>query len=66
MLTTQLESQRYYFEERLAAQHRDMQREMEKMHIRIEESDKYKEDMDSKFSSLSKERSHLEKKVRSV
>jgi hypothetical protein len=36
LLTTQLESQRFYFEERLAAQSKELQRNLEKHHIRLE------------------------------
>lgn len=63
MLTTQLESQRYYFEEKLASQSREMQREIEKLHIKLEEHDEYKNENDSKVSNLLKERASLEKKV---
>lgn len=63
MLTTQLESQRYFFEEKLATQVREMHREMEKLKIRLEENDKYKEETDTKIVDLQKERATLEKKV---
>jgi BRCA1-associated protein len=63
LLTTQLESQRYYFEEKLASQSRDMERELEKLHIRLEENDKYKEVTDTKLGNLTREKKDLEKKV---
>jgi len=63
MLTTQLESQRYYFEERLNMQQKDLQREIEKLHIRLEEAETFKEGVESKVSSLAKEKGTLEKKV---
>jgi len=63
MLTTQLDSQRFYFEEKLAAQNRDTQRELEKLNIRLEENDQYKKDTERRLSDLSKERGQLEKKI---
>jgi len=66
MLTTQLESQRYYFEEKLAAQSKEMQRELEKLHIRLEENEKHKEDTDTKMASLLKEKAALERKITQI
>lgn len=63
MLTTQLESQRYYFEEKLASQVREMNRDVEKLQIRLEENDKYKTETDIRLKGLTKEKVNLEKKV---
>lgn len=61
MLTTQLESQRYFFEERLENQDKEFRKEIARLEQKLSESNekKYKDELEV----MVKERNGLEKKV---
>jgi BRCA1-associated protein len=63
LLTTQLESQRFYFEERLAAQSKELQRDLGKLHIRLEEAESFEKQTNERIELHSKEKAAFEKKV---
>lgn len=63
MMTTQLESQRFYFEQSLQAQAKDFQKEIEKLQLKLAETSEKKQELEYKLSDSAKERGALERKV---
>lgn len=63
MLTTQLDSQRYFYEQNMECQSKEFRKEIEKLQLKLADLSDKKQDAEFKFSETSKERVTLEKKV---
>ena len=63
MLTTQLESQRSYFEEKLSQSKKEVMKEVQEVKETLLESLKSNRDLETKLGNALKEKASLEKKV---
>lgn len=63
LLTTQLESQRFFFEERLAMQRREMESELEKVRAQVDEINANKAKTEGHLNTVVKEKNALDRKV---
>jgi BRCA1-associated protein len=63
MLTTQLESQRSYFEEKLSMSKKEVMKEVQEVKETLLETLKSNRDLDAKLSNVSKEKATLERKL---
>ncbi|CAL8120081.1 unnamed protein product [Orchesella dallaii] len=66
MLTTQLDSQRHYFEERLEEQAKDFHKELEKVQLKLAETADKKQVVECKLAETTKQRDTFEKKLTTV
>ncbi|ODN04212.1 BRCA1-associated protein [Orchesella cincta] len=66
MLTTQMENQRHFFEERLEEQSKGLQKEMEKLQLKMAETAEKKQLAECRLMETVKERATLERKFANV
>lgn len=63
MLTTQLDSQRYYFEQNMESQAKEFHRELEKLQLKLAENSDKKQALEYNLAETTKSRNALDKKV---